>query len=124
TGSSGGPVSPTLTAEDLIEAVPQIEHTAQCVAETITTLPGASLSTAAIKKALDWARNAVDAGADGVVLIQGTDTIEETAFLLDLFWERDEPIVVTGAMRHPATPGADGPGNLLSAVIAAGASAS
>lgn len=119
TGSGGGPVSPTLTAEDLVEAVPDLARVATCVAETITSMPGASLATAEVRKALDWARAAVDAGASGVVLIQGTDTIEETAFLLDLYWEREEPLVVTGAMRHPASAGADGPGNLLASVVTA-----
>ncbi|ATG50239.1 L-asparaginase [Brachybacterium vulturis] len=68
------------------------------------------------------ARAAVDEGADGVVLTHGTDTLEETAFLLERYWDREAPLVVTGAMRPASDLGADGPANLRDAVRAATAS--
>lgn len=76
-----------------------------------------------LREVLEHARRAVDEGADGVVLTHGTDTLEETAFLLNRFWDREAPLVVTGAMRPASAPGADGPANLHDAVHTASSSA-
>lgn len=116
TSSDGAEVVPTLSADLLAAAVPGLAEIADIRAETLAMLPSPSLDEPTILRALRWAQAAVDAGATGVVLTQGTDTLEEAAYLLDLFWDRPEPLVVTGAMRSPQAAGADGPGNLLTAV--------
>jgi L-asparaginase len=115
----GAGVRPTLGIDELLAAVPALEAVAELKAETLATLPGASLQFSDVLGAMDWARSAVADGADGVVVVQGTDTLEETAYLLDLHWDRPEPIVVTGAMRAPRITGTDGPANVLAAVLTA-----
>ena len=61
----------------------------------------------------------LDPAIDGVVLVQGTDTIEESSFFFDLVIDSPKPIVVTGAMRDASKPDYDGPDNLRDAVAAA-----
>ncbi|AKH80879.1 hypothetical protein AA958_00400 [Streptomyces sp. CNQ-509] len=59
------------------------------------------------------------AACDGIVVLHGTDTLEETAYALAVMVDVPVPVVVTGAMRLPAQPGDDGPGNLAAAIAAA-----
>ncbi|MGE6894165.1 asparaginase [Priestia flexa] len=60
---------------------------------------------------------------DGVVITHGTDTLEETAYFLDLTTKTDIPIVLTGAMRSSNEIGSDGPYNFISAVRVASSDA-
>lgn len=114
-------VVPTLGAEDLLAAVPGLAEVATVHATDLRKIPGASLTPDDVRYALVWARAQVDEGADGVVFTQGTDTLEETAYLFDLWWDRAAPVVFTGAMRPATVAGADGPANVLAAVRTAAA---
>lgn len=62
--------------------------------------------------------------ADGIVITHGMDTMEETAYFLNLVVKSEKPVVLTGAMRPATAISADGPLNLLNDVIVAGAPAS
>jgi L-asparaginase len=114
---TGGPgVTPTLTGEALVEDVPELAKIAEVSAASIRQVPGSELTIDDLIELSKEIKSRIDQGAMGVVVTQGTDTIEETSFVLDLLVDRDEPVVVTGAMRNPTLPGADGPANLLASV--------
>ncbi|MDQ1031498.1 L-asparaginase [Streptomyces umbrinus] len=119
--ASGG-ATPTLTGSDLVGAVPELQDEAIITVDDYLQVPGASLAVEDIARLAERLHKATAEGATGIVVVQGTDTIEETAWLLDLLYQGAAPVVLTGAMRHASMPGADGPANLLSAVRTAGSS--
>ncbi|HET9117886.1 MAG TPA: asparaginase [Pseudonocardiaceae bacterium] len=110
-------VVPTLDAAALLAVVPGLtELNLKITARSFRGLPGASLSFDDLSQLAGVVGDELDSGIDGVVITQGTDTIEETAYFLDLTLDRAGPLVVTGAMRNPTMAGADGPANLLAAI--------
>jgi L-asparaginase len=113
----GGGVGPALAAADLLGSIPGLAESGIGLRiSDFRRVPGASLTIADLLGLAAAIEETVSDGVAGVVVVQGTDTIEETSYLLDLLYVRDEPVVVTGAMRNPTMAGADGPANLLAAI--------
>ncbi len=116
----GGTISVTggarLTGADLTAAVPGLaDLPVPLEIQDVEAMPSANLTLAKMLDVVDAASKAISNGATGIVVTQGTDTLEETAFLVDQVWPHSQPFVLTGAMRNPTLAGPDGPANLLAA---------
>jgi L-asparaginase len=120
---AGGYV-PTLSGAEILAQVPGLDGIADVIAIDRGRTPASHFTFPALFELWSTVSAALaDPSIDGAVLVQGTDTIEETAFFFDLLHEGDAPLVVTGAMRSASAPDYDGPANILRAVAAAAAPA-
>lgn len=109
-----------LDGNELLQAVPELASVADVHAESVASVASMNLT-------LDtWLHLAnrinlllAQDDIDGIVVTHGTDTMEETAYFLNLTVNSDKPVVITGAMRPATALSADGPLNLLQAVALA-----
>jgi L-asparaginase len=119
--AAGGAV-PALDGAAILARTPGLDRIADVVAVDRGRKPASHWTFAELLDLTKTVRElAADPAIDGVVFVQGTDTIEETSFLLDLLVDASRPIVVTGAMRNATEPDYDGPANLRDAVAVASA---
>jgi L-asparaginase len=119
TGDSSAGVVPSVDASALVLSVPGLASIARVESRTMRQMASANFSFADLIEISDAIRDAFSRGVDGVVVTQGTDNIEETAFAFDLLVDDERPVVVTAAMRNPSLSGADGPANVRAAVAVA-----
>lgn len=118
-GERGRDIRPALAAGDLLTALPAVGDLARISARSVACVPSPHMDLPLIDRLAAEVETELAAGAAGVVVTQGTDTIEESAFALELMLDTDAPVVVTGAMRPPEAEGADGPVNLQQAIALA-----
>ena len=105
-----------LSADELLAAVPEIADVCAIESEEVAAIDSKDMTEAVWLHLADRIEAALAAGAAGVVVTHGTDTLEETAYFLHLVVKSEKPVVLTGAMRPATALSADGPLNLLDAV--------
>lgn len=104
----------------LLDAVPQVNEIADVTGEQIVRIGSQDMSDSVwltLAKRINELLSRAD--VDGIVITHGTDTMEETAFFLNLTVKSDKPVVLVGAMRPSTAMSADGPLNLYNAVVVA-----
>lgn len=119
--TSVGYTSGAVTVDALIQAVPTLKEIARITGEQISSIGSQDMSDEVWLK-LAKRVNAVLASdsVDGAVITHGTDTMEETAYFLQLVVKSKKPVVLTGSMRPSTALSADGPLNIYNAVAIAG----
>src|ERR1700756_5649218 len=117
TGTQAGYTSGAVTIDAMLAAVPGIKDLANIKGEQISNV-GSQDMTMDIMLTLAKRINALLAQkeVDGIVVTHGTDTMEETAYFLNLVVKSDKPVVMVGSMRPSTAVSADGPLNLFNAV--------
>nr|WP_314240046.1 type II asparaginase [uncultured Campylobacter sp.] len=109
--------SGTVTVDKLIAAVPDINKIATIKGEQISNIGSQEMNNEVWFKLANRVNELLTSGkADGVVITHGTDTMEETAYFLNLVVKSNKPIVMVGAMRNSGSLSADGPLNIFNAV--------
>ncbi|MBZ7930358.1 type II asparaginase [Campylobacter molothri] len=105
--------------ETLIKAVPQIKDIAQVSGEQIANIDSSNMNDEIWLKLAKKINELLKKDVDGIVITHGTDTMEETAYFLNLTVKSNKPVVLVGAMRPATAMSADGSKNLYNAVALA-----
>ena len=111
---------PSLSAEEIMSMIPGVEEYAEIEAYTFSSMSSPHMTLETMLKLSKFTTELVEReDIDGVVITHRTDTLEETAYLLDLTVKTKKPVVVTGAMRSGSELGYDGPFNLATSICTA-----
>lgn len=111
---------PSLSADEIMSMIPGVEEFAEIEAYTFSSMPSPHMTLNTMLKLSSFVSELVKRrDIEGIVITHGTDTLEETAYLLDMTVNTEKPIVVTGAMRSGSELGYDGPFNLATSICTA-----
>lgn len=111
---------PTLTGEEIMAMVTGLDQYAQIESYTFSNLPGPHMTPEIMLELSEYIKKLLNRDdIDGVVVTHGTDSLEETAYFLDLTINSEKPVIVTGSMRNSSELGYDGPSNLAASICTA-----
>lgn len=111
---------PNLTGEQIMSMVTGIEDFAEVESHTFSSLPSPHVTPDIMLELSNFVKSfLVRDDVDGVVVTHGTDSLEETAYFLQLTINSEKPVVVTGSMRNSSELGYDGPANLAASICTA-----
>lgn len=114
--NTGGAV-PKYSGEELMEKIPEARDLANLTCFDFGKYPGPHMTPGLMFKLSGTIKDLIKQNdVDGVIVTHGTDTLEETAYLLDLTIKTEIPIVLIGSMKNSSEPDWDGPRNLLDAI--------
>lgn len=112
-----GGYEPALTGEDLINAIPTVQRLAHIEVEQVSNITSSDMNPDIWLKLAGRIRSLLaKPEIAGVVVTHGTNTLEETAYFLDLVVTSNKPVILVGAQRPASDPDSDGPRNLFGAI--------
>lgn len=115
--TEGKDASPELQSDDLVKSVPELGELTDIVTEDFATIVSHHYTIDQMYELVERLQELnADPEIDGIVVTQGTNTLEVVSYFADLCYSGATPVVFTGAMRNPSLVSADGPGNILTAV--------
>ena len=106
--------------DTLVSAVPNLDKLADITGEQVVNIGSQDMNDEVwLKLAKSVAAAQTDSEVDGIVIMHGTDTLEETSYFLSLVTQGTKPVVMVGSMRPATAVSADGPANIYNAVAVA-----
>jgi L-asparaginase len=112
-----GGLLPKYSGEELVNKIPEVKKIAKINCYDFGKYPGPHITPEIMMDLSMQLKQRIEKNNyDGIVITHGTDTLEETAYLLDLTIKTDIPIVLTGSIKNSSEPDWDGPKNLLDSI--------